>query len=53
MSRVTRGCVQHKARMVETVETSQQRLERLELRLTKTMQDLRLRQRQRQSQQKI
>ena len=34
MSRVTRGCVQHKARKVETNEKSQQPIERLELSTT-------------------
>ena len=47
MSRVTRGVEQHKARIIDTVDTSQQRAERLEV-FSKTKQDLRLRLRQRQ-----
>ena len=38
MSGVTRGEVQHKARIIDTVDTSQQRAERLEV-LTKTKQE--------------
>ena len=38
MSKVTRGVVQHKARIIDTVHTSQQRAERLEV-LTKTKQE--------------
>ena len=38
MSGVTRGEVQHKARIIDTVDTSQQREERLEV-LTKTKQE--------------